>query len=122
MLPGRIRALNRGEPETDGQPPVGLSILAGLVCYAPVFAAGRPAEALFGTGWIELLHYPLLPVTVTFMILYRSCWHPEITGVPRTCSLLLISGLVFCGIFLATGMMLAIGCLFAIVYQPNMGP
>jgi len=122
VLLNRFRALNQGEPETDGRPPVGISLLACLACFGIVFAVARPAEALFSTGWIELLYYPLLPVAVTFMILYRSCWHPEITGAPRTCSLLLLSSVIFCGVFLAWGMMLATGCFFAIVFQPNMGP
>ncbi|HEV2695614.1 MAG TPA: hypothetical protein VG347_22170 [Verrucomicrobiae bacterium] len=69
----KLRGLNRGEPETDGRPPFGISILACLGCFALVYTVAPPGEVLFGSWWIKLLFYALLPVTVTFTIMYRSC-------------------------------------------------
>jgi hypothetical protein len=52
--------------------------------------AGRVIEPL-EIGWVKFLIYAIVPASVTFIFLYRSRWHPEITGVARTCSLLLIT-------------------------------
>jgi hypothetical protein len=122
VLFNRFPALNQDERETDGQPPVGISIFACLVCFALVFGAARPADVLFSSWWVELLFYALLPVAVTFMILNRSCWHREITGMARICSLLLLSSVIFCGVLLTVGALLAAGCFFTLGLKSDMGP
>jgi hypothetical protein len=57
------------------------------------WVAGRAVE-LLEVRWIEWLVYAIIPISVTFIILYRSCWNPEIKGVTQTCSLLLLSCII----------------------------
>ena len=51
----------------------------------------RPMVEKLEVDWAVLLIDMLVPISVTFVSLYRSCWHPEITGAARTVSLLLLS-------------------------------
>ena len=66
----------------------------------------------FKDWWAQLLVYATVPVFLTFFILYRSCWHPEITGAPRTCSLLLLSCAILVGDIVAVGVMLCLAIAF----------
>jgi len=116
-----------GGPPPDGSPsevssPVGLALLACVASFGLVYALARPLVGRLSVWWIELWVYALVPVTVTFIILYRSQWHPEITGVARTCSLLLLSCVILGGIILAVGLLLALGCFFIINLKSNFGP
>jgi len=68
-----------------------------LVCFAAfVFmnCVARPMVEKLEVDWAVLLVDMLVPISVTFVSLYRSCWHPEITGAARTISLLLLSCLI----------------------------
>ena len=65
-----------------------------LVCFAAfVFMnwVARPMVEKLEVDWAVLLVDMLVPISVTFVSLYRSCWHPEITGAARTFSLLFLS-------------------------------
>jgi hypothetical protein len=68
--------------------------------------ATRPVVNLLEVPWIEFLAYALVPVVVTFLILYRSCWHREIAGARRTCSLLLLSCVILGGVMVGSGFLL----------------
>jgi len=54
----------------------------------------RPMVEKLEVDWAVLLVDTLVTIAVTFVSLYRSCWHPEITGAARTISLLLLSCLI----------------------------
>src|ERR1035437_9343107 len=75
-----------GLPAWKAQPPIGVAWLACLVSFGLIYWVARPVVMLLAVWWVELLVYALIPVAVSFIILYRSCWHQEITGVARTCS------------------------------------
>jgi len=84
-------------------------VIASLACFVSLifvyWIAGSKVERL-GMRWVELLLYSVIPIFVTFAILYRSCWHPEIIGGNRVGALLLLSGVILGGVLLATGVML----------------
>ncbi len=69
--------------------------IAAFACLALLYCLARPAVGLLESRMAELLVYSIIPVTIIFVFLYRSCWHREITGVLRTCSLFGLSFLVF---------------------------
>jgi hypothetical protein len=94
-------------------------VVASIACFVSLTFlcwVARPAVELLQVRWIELLVYAIIPITVTFIMLYRSCWHREITGAARTCSLLLLSCLILGGELIAAGFMfcLALLCFGAI--------
>jgi hypothetical protein len=57
---------------------------------------------------IEFLVYVLVPVLVTFMILCRSSWHREFSGVKRVCSLLLSCCVILGGVLIGSGFLVYI--------------
>jgi hypothetical protein len=80
------------------------------------YCVERPLVAPIEDRWAEFLFYAPLPMAVTFIVLYRSCWHWEIKGVARTCVLLLLSWSILVGELFAIGVMLCVGwfCLNAV--------
>jgi hypothetical protein len=89
-------------------------IIASSVCFASsicFYWIARPAVSQLQVLWMELLVYAIIPISVTFIVLYRSYWHREITGVARTCSLLLLSCIILAGEIIAIVILL---CLLAI--------
>ena|ERR1022692_639310 len=83
-----------------------LFVIASFICFVSlvfIYWVARPVVKLLGVWWVELLAYSIIPISVTFIILYRSRWHPEITGARRTSSLLLLSCVILIGVLFATG-------------------
>jgi hypothetical protein len=75
-------------------------VMASIACFASLtvfYWGARRAVELIEVRWVEWLVYAVIPISVTFIILYRSCWHREITGAARTCSLLLLSCIILGG-------------------------
>src|SRR5690348_16386638 len=62
--------------------------------------------------WAELLVYAIAPTAVTFIVLYRSGWHREITGAARTGSVLLLSCAILGGEMIAVVVMFVLAVLF----------
>src|SRR5471030_986305 len=81
--------------------PISVASLACFFSLLGIYLITRPAVTLLGKiWWAELLVYAIIliiPLSLTFIILYRSEWHPKITGAARTCSLLLLSCFIFVG-------------------------
>jgi hypothetical protein len=104
--------MNNDERLSEVQSPLQRAVVfASLACFGSltfIYCVARPAVELLEARWAELLVYAIIPIAVTFIILYRSCWHREITGVARTSSLLLISGLILVGVIVAAGVMLSL--------------
>jgi hypothetical protein len=71
---------------------------------------------LLENRWAKFLVYAIVQISVTFIILYRSCWHSEITGAARTFVLFLLSWIILVGVSLAIGVMLCLAwfCLNAV--------
>jgi hypothetical protein len=88
------------------------SLVSAIIFYGAV--SGVVSE--LDVWWKELLAYATVPVFLTYFILYRSCWRREITGTARTCSLLLLSCVIFVGdivaVILAVGVMVCLAVVF----------
>ena len=106
--------------ESEAQPPLQRAIvIASLACFASLtvfYWIAHPAVERLEVRWFEWLIYAIVPLPATFVVLYRSCWHREITGAMRTCSLLLLSCLILGGELISIGFMLTLAmfCLSAI--------
>ena len=89
-----------------------IAFIASFVSLILFYCVARPAVSQLQVWWVELLVYAFIPIAVTFIILYRSCWHREITGAARTCSLLLLSSVILGSELIAVGAMLCMAALF----------
>ena len=99
-------------PISDVQSPLQRAVVfACLACFGSltfIYWAARPAVERLEVRWAEFLVYAVIPIAVTFIILYRSCWHREIAWVARTGFLLLLSCLILMGVLLAIGVMFSL--------------
>jgi hypothetical protein len=95
-----------------------MATLACMVSSLGFYCVARWAVSLLQVWWAELLVYATFPIAVTFVVLYRSSWHREITGAARTCSALLLSCLILGGeiIVAAAVLCLALVCICAIAF------
>lgn len=89
--------------------------IAASVCFATAigfyFLAGREVSQL-QVWWAELLVYAIVPTAVTFIVLYRSGWHREITGAARTGSVFLLSCAILGSEMVAVVLMFVLAVLF----------
>jgi hypothetical protein len=112
MFLGHLSVMDDNEQTPEVQSPLQrVIVIASIACFASLmffYWVGKPAIELLEVRWIELLVYSVIPISVTFTILYRSCWHREITGAARTCCLLLLSGIILGGELIAIGIMLCL--------------
>ncbi len=97
-------------PETRSPVPwiMGVASLTCLISLIFFYGAASGVVSELRVWWEEWLVYATVPVLLTFFILYRSCWHPEITGVARTCSVFLLSCAILAGDIVAVGAMLCL--------------
>jgi len=90
--------MNNSEPTPDKSSPSQRAVaLAAIACFVSLMAfncVAHPIVDRLNIRWAELLAYSTVPLAVTFIILYRSGWHREITGAARTCCLLLLAGFI----------------------------
>ncbi len=93
-----------------------LASLAGFFSWIVLGWVERPAVELLEERWARLLAYSILPTAVCFIILYRSCWHPEIVGIARTCCVLCFSCVILVGALVAAGVLVCVAwfCLNAV--------
>ena len=109
------------EDEQMPEPPSPLPrviAIASLTCFVSLilfYGAASGVISALRVWWAEGLIYATLPVFLTFFILYRSCWRPEITGVKRTYSLLLLSCAILLSDVIAAGIMFCLCLLFICV-------
>lgn len=85
------------------QPPIGL---AGFVCFAGqavIYLATRPFIDYLDRWGIQWLLYTSIPISVAFIILYRSSWHQELGRFTRVLSMLLSAFIIFCCALLIGG-------------------
>jgi hypothetical protein len=106
--------MNQTEQPVEVQSPAQRAeISAALACAASVvylFSVGGPAVEWFQVRWAGLLFCTLLPIALTFTILYGSCLHREMRRAARTGFLLLVSLLIFGGACVALGIIAFIAC------------
>jgi hypothetical protein len=118
----RFHVLRPSEAPSEVSSPVGIALIACIVCSVLIFWAAGPVVVSLHVWWAELLVYALIPILVTFIILYRSDWHQEITGAARTSLLLLLSCIIFCCALIAMGVMLILGCVLTLGFKADMSP
>jgi hypothetical protein len=102
--------------------------IGSLTCLVSALAFYEVAHAFVSrlqVWWMEAIIYAVVPLSVTFVVLYRSCWHREITGAARTSRLLLLSCAIVGGeviaVFIAAVLMLCMGllCMFLVAFSAN---
>jgi hypothetical protein len=99
--------------KTEAEPPYGSAIVACIASWLFVHLVAYPFVERLGVWWAELLIYALISISVTFVILYRSCWHRELVGAVRTLSLVAMSSLIFvCFLVLGGGFLLVLFAVF----------
>ncbi len=100
-------AANEPEPPITVFSPIGLAAFLCLALFGLMYWAARPLVARIGNGWVEFLTYALLPLAVTFTLLYHSAWHREMAVVKRASYLVLTSGLILFSDLVLIGILLA---------------
>jgi hypothetical protein len=104
------------QPLPEGQHPLQRIItIAAVACFASslgFYLISRHEVSQLQVWWAELLVYAAVPIAVTFIVLYRSDWHREITGAARTCSLLLLSGVILGGEMIVAVVTLGVAVMF----------
>jgi hypothetical protein len=93
-----------------------LAALACLGCSGLMFGIVAPALQRLHLGWAESLVSVAIPLGVTFVLLYGSSIHREMTRLTRSAYLLLISVMIFTGTALFFGAIAFFATAFA-----NMG-
>lgn len=107
--------MNSNDEPTEVQPATGVAFLACSVSLALIGSLARPAVALLQVWWAELLVDALVPLLVTFAILYRGAWHREMSPVIRTCFLLWQSFVIFGGVLFIAGVTVVMA--YAFLYR-----
>lgn len=96
----------------EAEPPIGMAALACLICLAVAAITMSLLLPVLNFLWVKGFTYLLVPMAVTFRILYRSEWHRELARGTRILSMLLSAGIIFCvdiGMIVAA---IAAACLF----------
>jgi len=100
-------ALKEPEPPITVSSPIGLAAFLCLAVFGLIYWTARPLVTRIGNGWVEFLTYALLPLAVTFTLLYRSAWHREMALVKRAGYLMVTAGLILCSDLVLIGVLLA---------------
>lgn len=90
--------------------------LACLFCVPVIYLATRPVVWLLHAQWLAWVLvglFILVPLSVTFIILYRSGWHEERPRFRRIISIIFSSCVIFGVDLLAVGVVLAAACLLS---------
>ena len=96
------------EPAEVQSPAQRAGIIAAFACFACLvylFWVGEPVVEWLQVRWAGWLIYLLLPLALTFTLLYGSCIHREMRSAVRALFLLWVSVLIFGGACLALGVM-----------------
>ena len=90
--------MSHNEPMRESGPLFLVAGLACLVCLPIVYMATRPVIWWIPGAWIAwplLLLFTIVPLSVTFAILYSSTWHQEWPKMRRVLSVGLSSCFIF---------------------------
>jgi hypothetical protein len=100
--------LNHSHQPPETQSPFKASAFVSLLSFAFIFWLDGEVVSLLRVWWAELLVYALVPILLSFIILYRSSWHQEMAQGGRTALLAVLSCLILPGALIATGIALAL--------------
>ena len=90
--------MSRNEPFNENGLLFLIAGLACLMCLPIVYLATRPVIWWLHVSWVEwllLALFTILPLSVTFIILYWSAWHQEWSKIRRIASVTLSSCVIF---------------------------
>jgi hypothetical protein len=90
--------MSRNEPLNGNGPLFLIAGLACLMCLPIIYLATRPVIWWLHVSWIGwplLALFTILPLSVTFIILYCSAWHQEWSRIRRIVSVVLSSCVIF---------------------------
>jgi hypothetical protein len=90
--------------------------LACLFCVPVIYLAPRPVVWLLHAQWIAWVLmglFVLVPLSVTFIILYRSGWHEERPRFRRIFSMIFSSCVILAVDLFAVGAVVAAACLLS---------
>jgi hypothetical protein len=121
-FPGRWRDLRESDPSAEDPSAIAISLFASMACLGLLSGVAAPGVAWLTMRWFWWLAYTLIPMSVTAILLYRSCWQPGPSRVARAFLLILLSGLILIGAVLAIGILLAAGCFYVRGLETDMGP
>jgi hypothetical protein len=105
--------MSNNEPIEKNVPPFFIAGLAGLLCLPIIYVATRPLLWLSHAQWAEWLLLTLFilgPIVVTFMVLYVSAWHQELSRVRRMLSMIFSSCIIFGVDLLFLGFIIVVAC------------
>jgi hypothetical protein len=123
MVLARLSVMNQNHNDqpSEFQLPIGVASFACLATLTFFYWYAGSAVKLLDVWWAKLLVYALIPILVTFIILYHSGWHRVVVGPTRTCSLLLLSCAILVGVLFAIGAILALVWFGSIAIYPRVG-
>ena len=105
--------MSRNEPLNENGPVLLIAGLAGLMCLPIIYLATRPVIWWLHVSWVGWLLpalFIILPLSVTFIILYWSAWHQEWPKIRRIVSVALSSCVILgVDLFLVILLMIAGG-------------
>ncbi|HTV40924.1 MAG TPA: hypothetical protein VMF08_10130 [Candidatus Sulfotelmatobacter sp.] len=100
----------------DNKPPLLTAGLMCLVCVPVLFLTTRPVVWLSNGPWVAWLlggSFIIVPLAVTFIVLYRSAWHDDRPQVRRIISVAVSSCIIFVADLLLVAAVIIVGCLIA---------
>jgi hypothetical protein len=104
--------MNQNEQPSEVQSPTGVAAFVCLVSLAFLLSVARPAVSLLQVWWAELMVYALIPISVAFIILYRTRWHREMAKATRTLFLIWLSCIIFAAVLMLIGVVLISASVF----------
>ena len=90
-----------------------MAVLACVFCCAFLFGIASPAVQLLQAWWAEWLVYALIPIALTFTLLYGSSIHREMARLARAAFLVLVSVFIFIGVAFLMGALFFFATAFA---------
>lgn len=94
--------LSQNDRPPEAQSPLGSSAMAALVSFIFIYWLDGRWVSTLQLWWAQLLAYGFIPMLLAFIILYRSSWHRQIGRCARASLLVLMSGIIFGGVLIAT--------------------
>jgi len=110
-LASRLGETIRGDRPFEVHSPILASSVACFIAWVSSCCVSRYAVAPLHIWWAGLMLEALVPILLTFAILYRSSWHPQTTGPARTLVLTLLSCAIFGAVLFAAGIAIILASL-----------
>jgi hypothetical protein len=100
--------LNHSDQPPEAQSPFKAAAVTSLVSFIFFCWLDHRAMSSLRIWWAELLVYAFVPILLAFIILYRSSWHREFGAWARALVTALVSCVIFCGVMIAFGILVAL--------------